>query len=194
MKPNVKENPKFSERRNHILEAAYGVFGQYGFRRTSMDDIAKAAGISRPSLYQHFANKNDIFSALVDRALATSIAEAEQSLREPKPLPKQLADLFEIMFVSHHRALESLPHGDEILGMKSDFVTDLFMKWDEEKRQLFERALSGEPQFKNGLASSLAQMISLSISGMKSRNLSVVDIEKEVASLIDVTLAARSGG
>lgn len=187
------KTPKAAERRQVILEAAYNVFGNYGFRRTSMDDIAKAAGISRPSLYQTFANKNDIFCALVDKALAASVAEAETSLAQNKPLKRQLGDLFEILLVSHHRALETMPHGDEILGIKSDFVTELFQKWDEKKRDIFQRALAKEEAFRGGLEISLAHVISLSISGIKSRNLNVAALEAEIESLIDVVLAAQSG-
>ena len=57
-------------KRGAILKAAFEVFITYGFRKTSMDDIARAAGMSRPGLYQLFANKTDIFRALV-REIAT---------------------------------------------------------------------------------------------------------------------------
>ncbi|MEO1613491.1 MAG: helix-turn-helix domain-containing protein, partial [Pseudomonadota bacterium] len=52
-----------SDRRARILESAVGVFGRYGFKRCSMEDIAEAAGMSRPALYQHFKNKTEIFRA-----------------------------------------------------------------------------------------------------------------------------------
>lgn len=46
-----------------LLDAALGVFMRYGFRRTTMSDIAKAAGLSRQSLYARFANKHEIYAA-----------------------------------------------------------------------------------------------------------------------------------
>lgn len=42
------------------MMAAFETFRAYGFRRTSMEDIAKAAGMSRAALYLHFRNKEDI--------------------------------------------------------------------------------------------------------------------------------------
>ncbi len=48
-----------------IVEAATGVFLRYGFSRTTMGDIASAAGISRPALYLVFPSKDDVFAAVV---------------------------------------------------------------------------------------------------------------------------------
>lgn len=43
-----------------ILHAASELFTQYGFRSVTMDDVARRAGISKKTLYQHFANKNEV--------------------------------------------------------------------------------------------------------------------------------------
>ena len=50
------------EKQARILNAALGVFAAYGLKRSSMEDIAKAADMSRAALYQHFRNKEDILS------------------------------------------------------------------------------------------------------------------------------------
>ena len=49
------------EKDDQIIEAATSVFLRYGFRRTTMGDIAEAAGVSRPALYLRFCNKEHIF-------------------------------------------------------------------------------------------------------------------------------------
>jgi AcrR family transcriptional regulator len=48
-------------KRAAVLTAALGVFGRYGFQKTSMGEIAKAAGISRPGLYLLFPNKEELY-------------------------------------------------------------------------------------------------------------------------------------
>jgi TetR/AcrR family transcriptional regulator of autoinduction and epiphytic fitness len=70
-----------------VLDAAVAVFARYGFRKTSMDEVARAAGISRQGLYLQFANKEDLFrKALVHsldsqlRAAAAALARDEVSL------------------------------------------------------------------------------------------------------------------
>jgi AcrR family transcriptional regulator len=47
-------------RRAVILDAALRVFGQYGYRRTSMDDIAREAGIGKGTIYLSFASKEEV--------------------------------------------------------------------------------------------------------------------------------------
>ena len=47
-----------------VFAAAYDVFSTYGYRRTSMNDIAQAAGMSRPALYLLFDNKESLFREL----------------------------------------------------------------------------------------------------------------------------------
>ena len=47
--------PETDTRQEAVLEAAVGVFARYGFRKTSMDEVARAAGVSRQGLYLQFA-------------------------------------------------------------------------------------------------------------------------------------------
>jgi TetR/AcrR family transcriptional regulator, cholesterol catabolism regulator len=48
-----------------ILSASIELFSQYGFKTITMDDIARRAGISKKTLYQHFANKNEVVNEAV---------------------------------------------------------------------------------------------------------------------------------
>lgn len=67
-----------AEKQQRVLDAALQVFGRYGLRRTSMDLIAQAAGVSRPALYQHYAGKQEIFRAVAERAIDQLIGRAEE--------------------------------------------------------------------------------------------------------------------
>jgi TetR/AcrR family acrAB operon transcriptional repressor len=55
------------ETRNRILDIAERVFSKRGVARTSLDDIAQAAGVTRGAIYWHFNNKADLFSAMLAR-------------------------------------------------------------------------------------------------------------------------------
>lgn len=57
-----------SARRAQLLDAASDVFTSKGYHASAMDDIAVAAGVSKPVLYQHFGSKLDLYLALVDQA------------------------------------------------------------------------------------------------------------------------------
>ena len=66
-------------RREQLLTVGLEVFARQGFHRTSMNDVADAAGVTKPVLYQHFASKRDLYLALLDEAgrqLLEAIAKA----------------------------------------------------------------------------------------------------------------------
>jgi AcrR family transcriptional regulator len=55
-----------TERREQILACALEVFARSGFHGASMNDVADAAGVTKPVLYQHFDSKQELFVALLD--------------------------------------------------------------------------------------------------------------------------------
>jgi AcrR family transcriptional regulator len=63
-----------ADRRAQILEAAARAFARSGFARTSLDDIAAEAGITRVLLYRHFDSKADLYRAVLD-GICTRLAE-----------------------------------------------------------------------------------------------------------------------
>ena len=58
-----------AETRNAILDAAERVFSQRGVSHTSLEDIARAAGVTRGAIYWHFKNKSELFTAMVNRVV-----------------------------------------------------------------------------------------------------------------------------
>jgi AcrR family transcriptional regulator len=69
-----------SGRQEHVLSIALEVFGRYGFRKTSMDEVARSADISRQGLYLYFASKEELFRAAVRQELDTALTEASRCL------------------------------------------------------------------------------------------------------------------
>ena len=83
-------------RKRSLLEAALGVFARHGYRKTSMDDVAQAAGVSRQGLYLHFPTKEDMFRAAVEQALTRSQAEVAGVLaRRDGALEDRLVEAFD---------------------------------------------------------------------------------------------------
>jgi AcrR family transcriptional regulator len=67
------------QRREQLYTVALELFAQRGYRATTMDDIAEAAGVTKPLLYQHFSSKRALYLELVDsiaRDLLAAIREA----------------------------------------------------------------------------------------------------------------------
>jgi len=83
-----------------IMDVAEELFAQYGYEGTSLRQIAAGAGIREPGLYNHFAGKQALYEAVLDRALnpiaetlATHIGNASH-LRDYTDLPSIITDLF----------------------------------------------------------------------------------------------------
>jgi AcrR family transcriptional regulator len=63
-----------------VLDAAVGVFARYGFRKASMDEVARAADVSRQGLYLQFANKEELFRKAVEHSLNNQLNAAVAAL------------------------------------------------------------------------------------------------------------------
>lgn len=68
-------------RTRRVLDAALATFLRYGFRKTSMDEVARAAGLSRQGLYLHYPTKEALFHAALHHALDQGLAAASAKLR-----------------------------------------------------------------------------------------------------------------
>lgn len=74
-------------RRRQLLDVALEVFAPRGFHRTSMEDVAEAAGVTKPVLYQHFGSKRRLYLELladVGERLMEAIAAATAAARTPR--------------------------------------------------------------------------------------------------------------
>lgn len=71
-----------------LLDTAERVFYAQGVSRTSLADVAAAAGVTRGAIYGHFENKVDLFNAMCDRVHLPleTLCEASDPLKEPDPL------------------------------------------------------------------------------------------------------------
>jgi AcrR family transcriptional regulator len=68
------------QRRIQLLDAASEVFASKGYHAAAMDDIADAAGVSKPVLYQHFSSKLDLYLALLDQSCYRLVEVLEEAL------------------------------------------------------------------------------------------------------------------
>lgn len=76
-----------ARRRKQLLEVAVEVFAARGFHPTSMNDLAEAAGVTKPVLYQHFSSKRELYLELLDEIgsrLRESIGKATSEATSPR--------------------------------------------------------------------------------------------------------------
>jgi AcrR family transcriptional regulator len=117
--------PEHDPRQKAILGAAFEAFRTYGFRRTSMEDIARGAGMSRAALYLHYRNKEDIFRSLAGYYYDTAEQAVRLELRPGRPVAEALCAAFKAQAGDLFEALLNSPHGEELLDTKYAQAADV---------------------------------------------------------------------
>ena len=92
------------ERRAQILDAAAEVFAERGYEGTSIDEVAEAAGISKPVIYDHFDSKKALHIALIDKQTDDLLEFWRDRVSGERSLDRQLAVGFDafLEFVETH--------------------------------------------------------------------------------------------
>lgn len=130
-------------RRSRVLDAALGVFLRFGFRKTSMDEVARAANLSRQGLYLQFATKEELFKATVEHALTTALASAAARLRDPDlAIQAKLIGGFDEWLGRYVGMLQGHDVA-ELLELKDRLLGPLFETYEEQFAELVTRAIKG---------------------------------------------------
>ncbi len=126
-----------------ILEAALGVFLRYGYKKTSMDEVARAADLSRQGLYLHFATKEELFRATVEMALRRALDDAAAPLRDPElAIEQKLVRGFDEW---HGRYVGMLQGHDvaELIELRDTLLGTMFTEYEKQFGEAVTRAIRG---------------------------------------------------
>jgi AcrR family transcriptional regulator len=151
----VSETPNGGDRRAQIVSSAAVLFDEVGYHLTSMDDIAGAVGLAKPSLYHYFPSKDSILLAIHEEFIGLLLGRLQERLtRQDESIEDQLLDVmvdicdlmrthrgYVRVFFEHHRELPEAERKDAIAKRDDYFaaVQDLFARGREEGR------LAGDP-------------------------------------------------
>lgn len=133
---------------DRILDAAEVLFAEYGFEGTTLRLIAQKVGIKEPSIYAHFAGKEAVYGAVIDRALQPFHAEmeawvkTEMTLRDLLAIPRKLLELH-----SRHPYAARIMHREFCLPMER--INPQVKTWLDQiasQSQLFMAELQGPGQ------------------------------------------------
>jgi TetR/AcrR family transcriptional regulator len=129
-------------KREQILRSALGSFMRYGYRRTSMETIAQAAGVSRPALYQHFEGKEAVFRAGVELLLDTAAERAAQVARSSGPFEERMYAVLAVKIdLAVGTDLKAEFRG-ELLAEAAAIAGDLFDTYRERWTRIVESVLA----------------------------------------------------
>ena len=124
------------DRVERILDAAYECFTRHGIRRTTMDDIAAAAEMSRPAVYQYVRNKDDAFRRLAGRLFDGGLAQANAGAAADGPLTERLYRVLSAKLELTLRLWDDSPHAAELLDAGARLSGDLVEQYELATRAL----------------------------------------------------------
>ena len=81
--------------RETLLSAATETFARFGYKKTSIDDIARRAGIGKGTVYLHFESKEELFAAVVRRLWTNALAEIEAAVNQARTPQKKVRAFLE---------------------------------------------------------------------------------------------------
>jgi len=119
------------QRRRQLFAVALELFARRGYRATTMDDIAEAAGVTKPLVYQHFSSKRSLYLELVDsiaQDLLTAVRDAVLRAEGPRQqVELGFAAYFDLVITreAEFRLLYGRDHADDLeLGRALRTVED----------------------------------------------------------------------
>jgi AcrR family transcriptional regulator len=135
------------QRREQILNAAVGVFGKFGFKKTSVDDLAAAAGISKQGLYLHFSSKEEVFLAGLQRYLDDCLSRVQQELTKPgSSLLDRLVNAMDAWFGRHLATFT--PESFDVIEASKLLAGDRLKEYESVLQAKLTKALAESAEFK----------------------------------------------
>jgi AcrR family transcriptional regulator len=127
--------------RNTIVEKAREIFAHYGFRKTTMNEIAEGVGKGKSSLYYYFNSKEDVYRAVIEKEAETMKKKLIDAVTEEKDPVEKLR----IYVVTRMEILHELVNFHQAINSEYftnlDFIQKMRKKYDNEEVALLKSIL-----------------------------------------------------
>jgi TetR/AcrR family transcriptional regulator of autoinduction and epiphytic fitness len=182
------------DKRRRILSAALEVFFKYGYKRVSMNEIAEAAGISRPGLYLHFKSKEEVFRAAVLQYSDGAIKEISEGIHSRKTLEDKILYAFEVWAVQRFDLSLKSPEAREISDSSYEFAREALEQSYAKFEAILAPILKGQVKHcgnkRAPSSEKLAHILASSVRGFKLVATSAAELRKLIQDLVGIVLAA----
>jgi AcrR family transcriptional regulator len=151
-----------ADRRAQLLAVAREVFADRGFAASSVEEIAKRAGVSKPVIYEHFGGKDGVYAVVIEREIRELVGRINTALRPGHPRAS-ITDAVDT-FLAY---IEDTPDGFIVLMRDAPIGTDstLLPSVLDEIARAVEKLLVGELTGR-GYPSKMAPVLARSLVGM----------------------------
>jgi AcrR family transcriptional regulator len=115
-------DPRASEKRRRIIEAAWRLALRNGLRATTMEALAREAGVAKGTLYAHFPDKDAVFDGVVADLLVELAAAFDRGMSSDGAIAERVGAALAGKYGVIARAIEGSPHATEILDAHHRFA------------------------------------------------------------------------
>ena len=186
-------------KRAAILDAALKLFSQYGYRRTSIDDIAREAEIAKGTVYLSFKSKEEIFRALSESLIERSESGVKIARATRGPVDERLVAVLEAKFGFFFETVYRSAHAAELMDSKNRLSSDLFTqsgrRYMKVLREMIEEATRVgelEPSQMQLDANGVAEMLVAAAHGIESAATSRARYHRKLREIVRVIVAGLS--
>jgi AcrR family transcriptional regulator len=159
-----------AQKREQIFNAAHKCFMQYGYAKTTFQDIAKTARISRPVLYSYFGNKNELFITMTKELHDQFFAKSGEILDTSLPDKEKFSKIIDVWIVDPYRRLKNNVYMNDVL----DGLVNISEQSEKRFRKLFIKSI--EPL----VGEEIAEIIVFSIRGLMDDRPPVKTLQKRI--------------
>jgi AcrR family transcriptional regulator len=173
--------------RQGIVQAAQRLFAHYGFRRTTMEEIGRAAGVAKATLYAYFPDKEQALVAVVEAVTADLEAEAVRRAQDAASPREAVASLLREKFGREWAVLNESTHAAELLAASEGLARPQLEQAKKRFLKLLGEQLrrAGTPA---GESRALAETLYLAFDGLVRGSSSSRELERRATLLLDRVL------
>jgi TetR/AcrR family transcriptional regulator, transcriptional repressor of aconitase len=165
------------ERRKQILDAALQCFLQFGYAKTSMDDVAKRANLSRPLIYLKFKSKQDLVRGIYFDFMKSALEQAESIMRSKIPTKAKLVNVVEAINVRAWEKVVGQPMTKEFYPLCERQFPEESERFERQRVKIYLHLLGGNK--------ALAETFVLAIDGFCADTPSVKTLRARIGIMVD---------
>lgn len=176
-----------SDTAEQLLDAALDQFACHGFAKTTMSDIATAAGLSRTSLYKHYQAKDAVFADLSQRMNQRVVDMVTAAATAPGNAPERLSKVVHARVGWVYDLLHRGPFGHELINEKNRICGGHILATNDRFQRLLADLVVGITGQRDN-ADTTARLITRALNGVLEDATSRQQAEADVSHLLDLLI------
>ncbi len=180
-----------AKKRENVLAAARQVFLRYGYKRSTMGDIATEAHMSRPALYVVFPSKEDIFGAVMEQLFGEMLATIRSGIAKRTTEHDKLIFAFDVWAIQPFKGVQASPDAKDVLESSYAFAHAITSKAVADFERILVsilEPLTAQAQLTISL-DRMAHILTAAVAGFKESASSVKQLQQMIEGLVTIVLA-----